>query len=264
MSNRVTWEAEDVVSVYSDMNALQRPEVTILRDFRDKLKDEKMLDIGVGGGRTTYHFARVAKEYIGIDYSISMIESCRNRLSSFPKNVSFEVCDVRDMGMFEDNFFGLTLFSFNGVDYVSHEDRLLAFQEMKRVTKRGGLVCFSTHNLQSLTGRPLLVWTANPAKLMWRILNYFCSLRNKKLKKFRSKSFKKLVENNKYVIVNNDYLGGRVITYYIKPEEQLKQLTDCGFSNIRIYSLNSGKEIINKSKIDRIRDGWLYYICEVT
>ena len=65
------------------------------------------------------------------------------------------------------------------------------------------------------------------------------------------------------MIVNDGVLESRLTTYYIKPEEQLKQLTDCGFSNIRIYSLESGKEIMNKSKIDRIRDGWLYYLCEV-
>jgi ubiquinone/menaquinone biosynthesis C-methylase UbiE len=264
MSNKDTYDAPDVVNVYAGLRGLQKPEATILRDLKNKLKNMKMLDIGVGAGRTTYSFASSVKEYVGIDYSVNMVESCKNRLSSFPSNASFEVCDVRDMGMFEDNLFDFILFSFNGIDSLCHEDRLQAFREMRRVAKRGGLVCFSTHNVQYLTGRPLPMWSANPAKLIWRFLKYFHSLfKKKRLRKFRRKSFKKLVKNNKYVIVNDGVFNGRLTTYYIKPEEQLKQLADCGFSNIRIYSLESGKEILDMSKIDRIRDGWLYFLCEV-
>ncbi len=65
MSNKDTYEEEDVVRSYSERKELQKPEVTILRDLRDKLKNMKMLDIGVGGGRTTYHFAKVSKGICG-------------------------------------------------------------------------------------------------------------------------------------------------------------------------------------------------------
>ena len=53
MSNKEHYDAEDVVRVFSERKELQKPEATILRDLRDKLKNMKMLDIGVGGGRTT-------------------------------------------------------------------------------------------------------------------------------------------------------------------------------------------------------------------
>jgi ubiquinone/menaquinone biosynthesis C-methylase UbiE len=39
----------------------------------------KMLDIGVGRGRTTMHFAQAAEEYWAIDYSEEMIAACRER-----------------------------------------------------------------------------------------------------------------------------------------------------------------------------------------
>jgi ubiquinone/menaquinone biosynthesis C-methylase UbiE len=37
----------------------------------------KMLDIGVGDGRTTMHFAQAAEEYWAIDYSQVMIAAYR-------------------------------------------------------------------------------------------------------------------------------------------------------------------------------------------
>ena len=38
-----------------------------------------MLDIGVGGGRTTYYFKDLVKKYKGIDIAPKFIESCKNK-----------------------------------------------------------------------------------------------------------------------------------------------------------------------------------------
>ena len=34
----------------------------------------KVLDLGVGAGRTSYTFAAIAGEYVGVDYAPTMIE----------------------------------------------------------------------------------------------------------------------------------------------------------------------------------------------
>ncbi len=148
------------------------------------------------------------------------------------------------------------LFSFNGIDYISHEDRLQAFQEMRRVIKKGGIMCFSTHNIRNLTALPTFPkLSTNPVKMLRRILKYL---------HYASRNFHfKGLRNERYAIVNDGACNSRLTTYYIKPEESLKQLADCGFSNSRVYSLESGKEIVDKSEMDRIRDPWLYYLCEV-
>lgn len=39
-----------------------------------------MLDIAVGAGRTTLHFASLIKSYVGIDYSSGMITECKKSL----------------------------------------------------------------------------------------------------------------------------------------------------------------------------------------
>src|SRR3989338_5138826 len=130
MANQNTYKARDVVAKYSIQNHLYKHEKRILDLFRNKLRHMKMLDVGVGGGRTTYHFAPAVKEYVGIDYSDEMITACKRRFSkykeSYKGNISFRLCDVRSMSIFNSNYFDFILVSANGLDYIPHDDRLKA------------------------------------------------------------------------------------------------------------------------------------------
>jgi ubiquinone/menaquinone biosynthesis C-methylase UbiE len=101
MSNKDTYERNDVVKSYSKKTNLQPPEKTILSFIGDNLPGIKMLDIGIGGGRTTLHFAKLVKEYVGIDYSEKMVNTSKKLYSKYSKNISFKVCDARSMKMFK-------------------------------------------------------------------------------------------------------------------------------------------------------------------
>jgi ubiquinone/menaquinone biosynthesis C-methylase UbiE len=68
ISNLRTWKKQDI-DEYAASTELQPPEKAILARLRDRLRQMKMLDIGVGGGRTMMHFAQAAEEYWAIDYS---------------------------------------------------------------------------------------------------------------------------------------------------------------------------------------------------
>jgi hypothetical protein len=65
--NQTIFDSGDEVKRFINMAYLRKPEVTVLDELREKLRDMKMLDIGVGAGRTTGHFACLTKEYVGID-----------------------------------------------------------------------------------------------------------------------------------------------------------------------------------------------------
>src|SRR3989344_8353521 len=149
MNNRKTYESSDVSSKYSASTYLHEPEKAILHMLGAKLKKMKMLDIGVGGGRTSYHFLNSAKEYVGIDYSSKMIEACKKRFKN-SNNASFILCDAGDMSIFNDNCFDFILVSSNALDYVSNSHRIKAFKEIKRVGKKNGYLLFSSHNLMSI------------------------------------------------------------------------------------------------------------------
>ena len=103
-----------------------------------------MLDMGVGGGRTTRYFLPMASSYIGADYAPNMIAECKKKFKS--KKI-FEVLDVRNMGKFSDNMFDFILFSYNGIDSFGPEDRETALKEIKRVLRSDGYFSFSTHNI---------------------------------------------------------------------------------------------------------------------
>ncbi len=164
-NNKIVYESEDVTRFYAEQSDLQKPETTILKELRNKLPKMSMLDIGVGAGRTTTHFAFLAKEYLGIDYSSQMVNACIKKFQGSPKKISFLTADARTMKSFKNNSFDFILFSFNGIDYMDHEDRMATLREIRRLIKPGGYFCFSTHNLNFLSNKCSIQLSKHPSIL---------------------------------------------------------------------------------------------------
>jgi SAM-dependent methyltransferase len=217
-----------------------------------------MLDLGVGGGRTTVHFADKVSEYVGVDYSESMIVECRNRFAGCPPQISFRVCDARSMDLFEAESFDFILFSHNGIDYVSHEDRLQILKEIRRVGKPGGSFCFSTHNLN---------WCANLFELR-RMLTFNPRLAARSAKRlilrflYNPRVRAAQLRTAPYIVLNDGAHHGKLQTHFIRPLEQIAELSE-SFNDIRVFSLNTGAEIEDQSKLRSVEDPWLYYLCKI-
>ena len=76
-----------------------------------------------------------------------MVDSCEKRLSQLDVAGETKVLEASVLEMpFKDGEFDIVLFSFNGIDTLKIEERILAIKEMQRVCKKGGLVVFSSHN----------------------------------------------------------------------------------------------------------------------
>lgn len=256
--NRQVYIARGIVQHYSQLRQLQPAEQTILDLLHNEWSKMKMLDIGVGGGRTTRHFSRVVQEYVGIDYAKEMIVVCQKRFPPSSQSRAFEVGDARDLRQFQDNSFDFILFSFNGIDALSHLDRLQVFQEVSRVGKPGGYFFFSSHNLQGLERE--FNWlnqiSLNPLKtyvnlIMFTLLRFF----NRSLSPQQIKS-------SDHEIVQDESHNFRLKQYYIRPQEQLNQL-EAAFGNTRIYSWKSGLEITTQQELNINADMWLYYLCKI-
>ncbi|XGV95558.1 MAG: class I SAM-dependent methyltransferase [Leptolyngbya sp. BL-A-14] len=256
--NQDTYAAAHIVRHYAQLGALQPAEKTVLDLLRDRLPGMNMLDIGVGGGRTTKHFAAIVADYTGIDYSDVMIAACKKRFAGASPTVQFAVCDARDLSRFKDNSFDLILFSFNGIDYMSHADRLQVFQEVRRVGKPGSYFFFSSHNLLGFEHAFSVrkQFSRNPFKTYVNLVMLAV------LRCFNPSMTLQQLNASAYVVVRDESHNFRLQTYYVRPQEQLSQL-EPGFSKITIYSWKSGLNLRDTCELLANEDLWLYYLCVI-
>jgi SAM-dependent methyltransferase len=155
--NILTYNAPAVAEYYATLNYLTPCERVL---FDQYLRSGMViLDLGVGGGRTTPYLSSVAGRYVGVDYAPEMIAACRRR---FPQ-LAFEVVDAADLSRFTSSSFDAVVIAFNGIDYViPDESRLRALREIRRVLKPAGILIFSSHNPRSILVRAS--WNPQRAK----------------------------------------------------------------------------------------------------
>lgn len=206
------------------VRALQKPEIAILKDIESQIRNKKLLDIGVGGGRTTEHLINISKDYIGVDYSPNMIKECKKE---FP-NIDFRVCDARDMSIFDNETFDFILFSFAGIDHCSNEDRMKILKEVFRILKPDGYFAFSTHNRDcKIFNKFRFIKRGTLIKTLYHnIKGLFNYLRNKR--------YCKCFDN--YSIISHFGLDYSLLLYSISLNDQINQLREAGFEgDIKAY-----------------------------
>lgn len=256
--NRSTYTTAGVVRHYRQLSRLQPAEKTFLDRFQDQLPTMKMLDVGVGGGRTTQHFAPLVAEYIGIDYSAEMIAACQQRFSDSLQSEAFKIGDARDLSQFPNNSFDFILFSFNGIDYVSHRDRVQILQEIQRVGKSGCYFFFSSHNLQGIAKE----FDYKKQISLNLIKTYTNLVMLALLRLFNASITRDRIETAGHLIIKDESHNFRLATYYIRPTEQIKQLLP-SFNSIEVFSWKTGLKILDVDDLSANSDMWLYYLCMV-
>ena len=103
-----------------------------------------MLDIAIGMGRTTRPLLAQATHYVGIDFSEVMVYAARK---IFPA-ADIRVMDMRDVPRaFAGQRFDAILISYNGLDYISWEDRCTLLLALRTLLAPEGVLVFSTHDL---------------------------------------------------------------------------------------------------------------------
>jgi SAM-dependent methyltransferase len=128
----------------------------------DQARGRPVLDLGVGGGRTTALLRLVSSEYIGIDYTPELVELCRKR----HPDADIRPGDARDLTGIPDGSQGLVVFSNNGIDAVDHAGRERVLSEAHRVLGADGILCYSTLN----KGGPLFgAHPGNAPGITWEI-----------------------------------------------------------------------------------------------
>jgi len=126
----------------------------------------RVLDLGVGAGRTTPFLAPRASSYVGVDVSEEMIKRCK---SKYPA-LDFRVGDASRLSEFADGSADLIVFSFNGLGTLAtDEQRQACLSECARILSLDGTFVFSLHNSRFLV-TPVILSDTDWAHGVWRVL----------------------------------------------------------------------------------------------
>ena len=274
----------DVVREYASFDFLLPPEQVILDELAPLLPRARMLDLGVGGGRTTLHFVDRVAEYAGVDSSPAMIEACASRFADRMRpGVSFLVADARELSEFDAESFDVVLFAFQGLDsLVDHGERLKALLEIHRLLAPDGIFVFSSDNLDYLRDKlsvrkalgdlvrppggrldPLIL--LRKPRLTVRTLARPLRLRR------HNPSRRSLHRHARYVYLRPPYELSQagyanpaelieIDGYAIEPGEQMAQLASAGFLDVRTFS-PAGTEVTGEDGRILRQFHWLYYLC---
>jgi SAM-dependent methyltransferase len=145
--NREQFDAPDAVRDYEQMEGLTPCEAELFE--RHVAPGVRVLDLGVGAGRTTPWLRARASTYVGIDYAPGMVEAARR----LHPDADLRVGDASDLAAFPDDAFEVVVFSYNGIDYLDDAGRGRVLDEVRRVLVPGGTYLFSTHNARAVIGR---------------------------------------------------------------------------------------------------------------
>ena len=244
--NRRAYANARTLKWYDDQDFLFEPEEVILESLEPVIKDKRLLDIGIGAGRTTKFLLEISKDYTGIDYVQGCVDAAKNK---FPQ-ANILCRDARDLSLFASDTFDFVLFSFNSIDYVAHDVRLLVLKEIQRVLKPDGFFMFSTHN-RDYEYFNKLPWQEKPQLSLEHLRNCLHVLLHLP-RHFRMKKHER--HTDEYAIVNDTAHEFSLLAYYISVGEQIRQLERAGFDRTEAYDLD-GNQIESDTEF-----AWLYYL----
>jgi ubiquinone/menaquinone biosynthesis C-methylase UbiE len=228
-----------VVNFFRKLSALKPVETALLSRFRDELQDQPVLDIGIGGGRTTAPLLEITRSYIGIDFSKEMILAARQK---FPE-ADLLVCDARDLSMFKDGQFAAVFFWGGGLDDIV-ADRSRVLKEINRVLG-SGIFMLMTHNFDANNMRRYLKHrlqlSRDPSLLIHDNL-----LRLRSYVSYCYNWFWSTAHHRGYAIYreyeesygDRSELGRILPTYYMNRDAQVRQLMERGFSEVEAFDQN--------------------------
>ncbi len=233
-NNQEAYTSTEIVEKYVKYDSLQKGEEKIFEKFRDKITSGKILDIGIGAGRTTAHLMSFSKEYVGVDFSQPFVDYCKTKYKN-QSQVSIQFGDARKLDKLKDQDFDFILFSFNGIDYVDFEGRKKIMAEFSRLLNVGGVLSFSFHNKNNLDQLYSFQFPRNPFKYLkeWRRMNKVRTL-NGNIENYKNKD---------WFIIKDGGDNFKVNTFYIDALFQQQCLQELGFKTFYFHDAVTGKKL---------------------
>ncbi len=257
--NREVWENNAAFFEHL-IGWIDQGEEASLNRVADDVRGLPILDLGVGAGRTTPLLRLLTRDYIGIDYTVSMIAAARRRHPS----ERFVLADARDLSAFPDAHFGLVFFSFNGIDAVGHDDRVRILKEARRVLRPGGYFVFNSHNHDgpSFTDRP---WNLRPLAPMATRRVIYNAIRRLWELPGSTKNFRRLQRDAFDAGTHGLYPSAShqfgIVVAFVSMKAQIDSLRTAGFDSIAVLRDHDGAAV--DANADTSANAWLYYVARV-
>jgi SAM-dependent methyltransferase len=144
VANRSMYVKPRVVRSYARFTELFPAERQIIEQHSEQFRGD-VLDIAIGAGRTTNVLLPLASRYLGIDYAEAMVDAAKDKFA----NADVRCLDMRQVSNeFSTHRFDAILISFNGIDYITWEDRTTLLRSLRALLRPGGILAFSTHDLE--------------------------------------------------------------------------------------------------------------------
>lgn len=257
------WSQEPIIANFVDkMGAIDRGEERVLCRVARDVRNQPILDLGVGAGRTVPMLCLLSDDYIGVDYTQAMVDLCR---ICYPDR-SFRHLDARDLAVFPTGHFHLVYFSFNGIDTVGHDDRQRIIGEVRRVVAPGGYFVFSSHNYDGpdLSNRPWHLMPIPGASAVGlrgtvsHVIRQLISL-PRNLANYRRLA-RLSVDDGRYAFASNPAHNYGLLMYYGARGETTVLLERFGFDTVEVFA-SSGERLDGNSDVSS--EPWLYYVARV-
>ena len=255
--NRQAWQLPGTVQIYQRLQGCTDPGEQAALDYvASEARARPLLDIGVGGGRTTPLLKAISADYVGIDYTEAMVLACRRQNA----DTCIEHMDARDLSGFAGQQFALAVFSFNGIDAIDYADRRSVLREVHRVLQGDGRFLFSAHNRHGPghgeVPRLTLEFSWNPLKLGWRTLKLARSLAPSWRNHRRNRAMGET--HAEWAIKNCAAHDFGIVVMYTSMTEQVRQLQDTGFKVEQVFSSETGRPVYDE---EGARSAcWLHYV----
>jgi SAM-dependent methyltransferase len=258
--NAKIWSGGGLVGEY-DTRDLLPAEVLLLVRYREAFTG-RVLEVGVGAGRLLGYLVQLGGEVHGIDISQDMVDHCRRLWPT----ADLKVGDLSRLSETVRGPFDAILLGDNVIDVFDDERRRSVLSDIHGLLGPGGMLAFSTHNLAAVDvvdggpvgGTAVSQVVARVQQLANRSPAWMAqaAVRMPRRRANRQKLAPLEHRAADHAILNDEAHDYALLHYYIRSEDQRRQLHELGFETLEV--LEAGGEAVDPG-----RDGtgpWLYYV----
>lgn len=253
-ANQRVWSQPGVLHWLGSLSGfVDKGELAAFRHIADEVRDQPILDIGVGAGRTIPILSGLSAQYVAIDYQPRMVARAR---ALYP-SANIQVGDGRDLSRFSDASFALVLFSYAGIDAVDRDGRARVLREVHRVLREGGIFWFSTLNKEGRSphDRPWRLYgSGEQGSTLTRMLAQLRMLKQVPISVYNYARLRRLrCEGDGWLIAPFAAHEFGLVVHYTTLANQRKELEEAGFrSQLEVFAPNGAviSESDNLNTID--------------